>query len=200
MRARHRLSKFLLRQGIVYYDGDAWTGKHDAWLPRRRTSAEHPSDPADVRSDYETMLAVRARRDRLAAAISEMVRSPSSPHWFAGWAARDRQLDRVRAGGRDRRLTPVHRQRHRLFVGLGHSSNPQERRGWKISIIEAGNTHVRRLLVESAWHHRSDTGSAKTMHERWDLAPAPAQRWVKFIERRKENRSRTVAIARELVG
>ena len=32
MRARHRLSKLLLRHGIVYYDGDAWTGKHDAWL------------------------------------------------------------------------------------------------------------------------------------------------------------------------
>ena len=32
MRARHRLSKLLLRHGIVYYDGDAWTGKHDVWL------------------------------------------------------------------------------------------------------------------------------------------------------------------------
>jgi hypothetical protein len=21
----------LLRHGVVYYDGDAWTGKHDAW-------------------------------------------------------------------------------------------------------------------------------------------------------------------------
>src|ERR671920_395471 len=32
MRARHRLSKLLLRHGIVYDGGDAWTGKHDAWL------------------------------------------------------------------------------------------------------------------------------------------------------------------------
>ena len=32
MRARHRLSKLLLRHGIVYYGGQAWTGKHDAWL------------------------------------------------------------------------------------------------------------------------------------------------------------------------
>ena len=29
MRARHRLSKLLLRHGIVYYGGQAWTGKHD---------------------------------------------------------------------------------------------------------------------------------------------------------------------------
>lgn len=32
MRARHRLSKLLLRHGIVYYGGNAWTGKHDIWL------------------------------------------------------------------------------------------------------------------------------------------------------------------------
>jgi transposase len=32
MRARHRLSKLLLRHGIVYYGGKAWTGKHDQWL------------------------------------------------------------------------------------------------------------------------------------------------------------------------
>jgi len=32
MSARHRLSKLLLRQGIVYYDGKAWTGVHDRWL------------------------------------------------------------------------------------------------------------------------------------------------------------------------
>ncbi len=36
MRARQRLSKLLLRQGIVYYDGNAWTGRHDMWLRRQR--------------------------------------------------------------------------------------------------------------------------------------------------------------------
>ena len=38
MRARHRLSKLLLRQGIVYSGGHAWTGTHDLWL--RRTGHE----------------------------------------------------------------------------------------------------------------------------------------------------------------
>jgi transposase len=33
MRAGHRLSKLLLRHGIVYHGGAAWTGKHDTWLP-----------------------------------------------------------------------------------------------------------------------------------------------------------------------
>jgi hypothetical protein len=36
MRARHRLSKLLLRQGIVYSEGNAWTGAHDRWLRQQR--------------------------------------------------------------------------------------------------------------------------------------------------------------------
>ena len=32
MRARHRLSKLLLRHGIVYSGGKAWTQVHDYWL------------------------------------------------------------------------------------------------------------------------------------------------------------------------
>src|SRR5918999_3986629 len=32
MRARHRVSKLLLRHGHVYYGGGAWTGVHEAWL------------------------------------------------------------------------------------------------------------------------------------------------------------------------
>ena len=40
MSARHRLSKLLLRQGIVYSGGKAWTGKHELWLrPNVSTSA-----------------------------------------------------------------------------------------------------------------------------------------------------------------
>ena len=35
MRARHRLSKLLLRHGLVY-DGNGWTRAHDGWLRRQR--------------------------------------------------------------------------------------------------------------------------------------------------------------------
>src|SRR5665647_3397463 len=36
MRARNRTSKLLLRHGIVYSDGNAWTNLHVAWLARQR--------------------------------------------------------------------------------------------------------------------------------------------------------------------
>ena len=73
MRARHRLSKLLLRHGIVYYGGAAWTGKHDMWL---RNEALPLLTATATRltfdSDYETVLAVKARRDRLDTAIEQM--------------------------------------------------------------------------------------------------------------------------------
>ena len=36
MRARHRVSKLLLRNGIVWTGGQAWTGRHDVWLRSQR--------------------------------------------------------------------------------------------------------------------------------------------------------------------
>jgi transposase len=73
MRARHRLSKLLLRHGIVYYDGDAWTGKHDNWL-RREALPRLSSRPTRLAfdSDCDTVLVTKARRDRLDTAICEM--------------------------------------------------------------------------------------------------------------------------------
>lgn len=73
MRARHRLSKLLLRHGIVYYGGQAWTGKHDTWL--RQDAAPQLTDRATRLAfdcDYENVLVVQARRDRLDTAIGQM--------------------------------------------------------------------------------------------------------------------------------
>ena len=39
MRVRHRLSKLLLRQGIVYSGGTPWTYAHEEWLRRHRFDA-----------------------------------------------------------------------------------------------------------------------------------------------------------------
>ena len=70
MRARHRLSKLLLRHGHVYYGGKAWTGGHDAWL--RRIRFEQPATMTAFDADYEQVQLTLARRDRLDAAITAM--------------------------------------------------------------------------------------------------------------------------------
>jgi transposase len=212
MRARHRLSKLLLRQGIVYSGGRAWTGAHDAWLRRQRF--ETPATQLTYESDYETVLNVKARRDRLDAAITAMaadgeftpvvrrlgcLRGISTLTGFA-LAVEIGEWDRFtgRTIG--------------SFVGLipsEHSSGSSRVQG---SITKTGNSHVRRLLVEAAWHHRARYVAGRTMRDRWELASPAARvrgdqgnhrlhgRWVKFNERKKKPVIANVAIARELAG
>lgn len=215
MRARHRLSKLLLRHGIVYCGGDAWTGKHDMWL-RQEALPRLTTGPTRLTfdSDYDTVLAVKARRDRLDAAIGQMAADCEfTPvvrrlgclrgiNTLTGFALAVEIGDWHRFTGAT--IGP--------FVGLTpaeYSSGSSRTLG---PITKTGNSHVRRLLVEAAWHHRTRYTVGKTMQDRWNLAPAAArtrgdegnrrlhQRWVRFIEHRKRHTVATVAIARELAG
>jgi transposase len=73
MRARHRLSKLLLRHGQVYTGGNAWTGTHDVWLRRvGRDQLSGPGTRVAFESDYDTVLTTLARRDRLDKEITTM--------------------------------------------------------------------------------------------------------------------------------
>jgi hypothetical protein len=60
----------LLRHDIVYSDGRAWTGAHDSWLRRQRFTS--PAVRMAFESDYDAVLTVKARRDRLDTAITVM--------------------------------------------------------------------------------------------------------------------------------
>jgi hypothetical protein len=80
------------------------------------------------------------------------------------------------------------------------------------AITKTGNTHVRRLLVEAAWHHRSTYRPGVALRRRWDQAPAAARarahagnqrlhdRWVGLNLRRKRAVVANAAVARELDG
>ena len=70
MSTRHRLSKLLLRQGIVYSGGKAWTGKHELWLRCQRF--DDPALQLAYDTSFEAMLATIDRRDRLDRAIEQM--------------------------------------------------------------------------------------------------------------------------------
>ena len=77
------------------------------------------------------------------------------------------------------------------------------------SITKAGNAHVRRLLIEAAWHHRAAyRNPGPTMRARWaKVDPALKarghagnrrlhQQWCRFNERKKPHVVANVAIAR----
>ena len=98
------------------------------------------------------------------------------------------------------------------YVGLvpsEYSSGDSRTQG---GVTKTGNGHVRRLLVEAAWHHRSQYRPGIELRRRWDLASPAARargqsanrrlhtRWVGFDARKKRPVIANVAIARELAG
>lgn len=79
MRARRRLSKLFVRQGIVYYDGAAWSGNHELWQRNQRFEARAPQATFD--NDFDAVLTVNARRDRLDEKIAVMARPSRGLRW-----------------------------------------------------------------------------------------------------------------------
>ena len=98
------------------------------------------------------------------------------------------------------------------FVGLvpsEHSSGQRRRQG---SITKVGNSHVRRLLVEAAWHARRrpkvgyelarrQRGQDEVAIERaWRCQQRLHSRWQRMAGRGKPQQKIVVACARELAG
>jgi hypothetical protein len=98
------------------------------------------------------------------------------------------------------------------FVGLVPTENSSGTLRAQGSITKTGNTHVRRLLIEAAWHHQPRYLPGTTMRDRWELAPPAARargdagnrrlhaRWVSFNLRRKKAAIADVAVAGKLAG
>ncbi len=211
-RARHRLSKLLLRQGVVYSDGNAWTQQHDAWLRRQRFAGT--ATTLAFESGYDAVLAIKARRDRLDAALGAMAADSEFTALVRRLACL-RGISTLTAFALAVEIGDWSRFTGNTigsFVGLvptEYSSGASRAQG---SITKAGNTHARRLLVEAGWHHRSPYRQSKTMRDRWELSTPAArargdagnrrlhERWVGFNLRKKRPVIANVAIARELAG
>lgn len=212
MAARHRLSKLLLRQGIVYYGGKAWTGKHDQWLRTHRFPVAGLQLAYDAA--FDAMLATLDRRKGLDAAITTMtadstfapvvtrlgcLRGVSTLTGF-GLAVEIGDWDRLsgRSIGAYLGLVPTE-----------YSSGGSRTQG---GVTKTGNSHARRLLIEAAWHHRAPYRPGRELRRRWESA-SPADRargqaanrrlhdrWARFDDRKKRSVVANAAIARELAG
>jgi transposase len=67
-RARHRLSKFLLRHGRVYREGKAWTMAHERWLLTQRFD-----DRALISTYHHYRAVLQARDAQIAAMEADLV-------------------------------------------------------------------------------------------------------------------------------
>jgi transposase len=212
LRSRHRLSRFLLRQGRIFQDKCAWTVKHKQWLQIQKFEW-----PALTQTFVAAMRAVAdadARVEILDRQIEDLsLQEPyRTPVKFLRCL---RGIDTLSA------LTlVVETQDFKRFegarafmsytgaVGREHSSGQRIRRG---SITKAGNAHIRRILVESAWAYRRGGWSA-TAKKRREGCPAEViriaqkaearlhRKFSRMVAQNKPAQVAVTAVARELAG
>ena len=212
MSARHRLSKVLLRQGIVYYQGKAWTGVHERWL--RAQHFPQPGMQLGFDIAYDTMLATLARRDRLDEAITAMAADSQFTPVVTPLGCL-RGVSTLTAFGLAVEIGDWHRLTGRsigAYLGLVPTESSSGGSRSQGSITKTGNSHARRLLIEAAWHHRKPYRPGADLRRRQDRATPAARdrgqranrrlhsRWMSFDTRRKRAVVANTAIARELAG
>jgi transposase len=213
IRCRHRVSKLLLRRGISMGPGKkAWTQAHREWLRGLRFEQRFDQVLFD---DY--LLAVDQVEERLKslnAAIAELSLDPQYAQ-AVGALKCFRGIDTLTATVLVTELHSFGRftspRGLMAFLGLvpsEYSSSDRRRQG---SITKAGNGHVRRLLIEAAWHYRHRPGLSALKNRR-EGQPATliaiADRAMQRLHRRFNRMAArnvpstkiAVAVARELAG
>ena len=213
MRCRHRLSKLLLRHGIRFDDGPAWTQRHRDWL--QTITLPWPAAQATMLDAEGAIDALAHRRDQLEREIVALV--PGSP-WVVqvGRLRCLRGVDTLTAVGLCAEVGDFERfaraEQLMSYVGLVpcESTTGQQRRLG--SITKTGSGHARRLLVEAAWHYRPRPRIGKALTDRQSGQPAEAiavawsaqqrlhRTWARLEKRAKRRTIIAVAAARELAG
>lgn len=214
MRARHRLSKLLLRRGVHFAGPQrAWSEPHRRWL--RSLTWDHAADRL-VADDY--LLAIEQLEARLAeldAALQAVAQTEPYREPVA-WLRCFRGIDTLSAviivaELHDFRRFPSARA---LMAYLGlvpseHSSGERARRG---CITKAGNAFVRRVLIEAAWHYQHRPGVGRALRGRQEGQPARViaiadraqqrlcRRFRRLVAEHKPTPKVVVAVARELAG
>ncbi len=185
MRSRHRLSKLLLRQGIIYSDGKAWTAVHHHWL------AGHHSEQLGLRVAYdealETVLALEARRTRLDAAITELAGQPAWAPVVARLSCL-REVSTLTAFGLAVEIGDWPRftgSTIGAFLGLVPCEDSCGGQRWQGSSTKTGNTHP-----DGCWWRRPGTTAGPTGAPVSPCAPG----WTRSPPRSGNAPSRATAV------
>jgi len=213
-RSRHRIVKFMLRRGLKWTGGrKAWTQAYRTWL--RAIRLEHAADQM-VFDDY--LLAIDQIESRLANLESQLdaICQAAPYRQPVGWLRCFRGIDTTTAitvvaelHDPRRFQSPRDLMAYLGLVPSEHSSGSRQRRG---SITKAGNGHVRRILIEAAWHYRHRPAVGLKLRQRRHGQPPRVigiadraqqrlcRRYRRLTERGKPPNKVVVAVARELVG
>jgi transposase len=212
MRDRHRLSKFCLRHDRPL-PGRSWGVARRRWLSEQQLGFAveqlafdtyvHALDLVDARiSALERAIAATAEQGRWRELVARLrsLRGVDTLTALA-LAAEIGDFERFRCA-----------EELIAFVGLVPSEHSSGERRRQRSITKVGNSHVRRLLVESAWHarrrprvgyefaRRQRSQDAVVVERAWRCQQRLHRRWQRIAARGKPSQKIVVACARELAG
>ena len=212
-RARHRLARFLMRRGWRYRDGKNWSQGHLRWVKSLRFEDDRDQMVLD---EYRLALAEQTERlHKLNEKIEEVAMQPAYEkrvrYLMALKGVRVLTAMTIIAEALDlRRFTDA----PAFMAAIGvvpseNSSGSVERKG---RITKTGNSHIRRVMIESAWTYQHSSASSETVRKRRQGLPAEVmeiarqcdkrlhQKFRRMAGRGKERQKIAVAVSRELAG
>jgi len=213
-RRQHRLNRFLYRYGHHYSDGDNWTKKHWAWIRKIRFEDTNVQVILE-----ESIRAIEQSLEQLKTYDAKIEQNARRPE-YASKVARYQALRGVKIVTAMTLTTEVWDMRQYAtapqFMGSTglvpseRSTGDRQRRG---RITKAGNAHLRRVLVEAAWHYRYRSLAGPAIKKRRRQQPAAVVSIAERAEQRLNRKFRrlvdqynknsaiaAVAVARELAG
>ena len=216
LRARNRLSKFLLPHGRRAPEGaSAWSTKYMGWIKSLRfEQAAQQLTLEDYLHEVEHAAERIVRLERSIDAAIETL--PVKMRAVIEALQSLRGIAQISAVSIMAELGEVSRFKGaRQLMGYSGAVSWEDSSGARVhrgSISKAGNAHLRRIVVEAAWsyRHRPAVGKALTVRQRrstppvielaWKAQQRLHQRYVRLIWRGKCKQQAVTAVARELLG
>jgi transposase len=216
LRARHRLSKFLLRTGQQPAPGvKAWTQAYLAWV--RQLRYEHAAQEWTRMDHLHEVEHMGERVKRLEQAIREAVKlAPAAMQQVIGGLQALRGIAELSAVTIVAELGQVSRFANaRQLMGYSGavpseaSSGQRQQRG---GITKTGNAHLRRVAIEAAWSYRLKPAVGPALRKRQEGVPEEIKqiawkaqmrlhnRYARLAASGKDQRKIVTAVGRELLG
>lgn len=212
--SRQRLNGFLLRHGQAYNSGKTkWTQAHWRWMERIKFS-----EPVQQIVFQEYIDCVKQQQSRVLALEKEMQKALTNwtlaPVVEGIMALRGCRLITAMTvvaelGDITRFDNPRQLMKYLGLVPSESSSGDRVRRG---GITKTGNTHVRRVLIESAWTYRFPAKKTAALQRRaeqtskevqaisWKAQKRLCGRYQTLLKRGVMKNKVCTAVARELSG
>ncbi len=177
LRARHRLTKFLLRTGRRPPLGlKAWTERYMRWLAQ--VSYTQPAQEITLRDCLNEVEHMGARVKRLEEAILEVVKlAPQSMQELIRGLQALRGIAHISAvtiaselGNVSARFPSARKLMG--YAGAFPCEDSSGNRVWRGGITKTGNAHLRRIIIESAWCYRHWPRVGEKLRKRHDGIPA----------------------------